>query len=204
MGLPSGAGRLDDPFSTQRLPQPGFGLTTTTPIPTIPLDGALGSGSAGTVVGTTMGDKRRIGDNRAEPTSPSSKRRKKVSTIGSNTAKDIAPTPAFIDRRLASLSNAVRMPNKRDSGPQPEQLDPLHQDDLIKRLLPKHGAFPMPNVRDISSESGISSRYSLNKFSKLWDETDEETRREVLARRLEQTSVPIPPRNYSDKANKSG
>lgn len=65
---------------------------------------------------------------------------------------------------------------------------------LISRLRPKHGAFPMPGL----SEASIASkqRYSLDRFEELWNSTDEDIRMEVLARRLERTDHPIPPRNY--------
>jgi hypothetical protein len=199
MGLPGGTSRIEDQFSTQRLPisfsttnpPPGFGLQATS----IPRDGPFGRGSG--TEGMVTGSKRTMTDYCADPPSPSSKRRKKA-TMTVNNTNEKPPGTAFMNQRLASLSDRVRNPNS-----DPGQLSPLEYADLMSRLLPKHGAFPMPNVRESSSQSS-KPRYSLNQFSKLWDETNEETRREVLARRLEQTIVPRPPRNYSNSAHKIG
>lgn len=65
-------------------------------------------------------------------------------------------------------------------------------DKTALRLLPKHGIFPMPALH----EAKKCTRFSLDKFNKLWDETDADIRAEVFARRLERTNMSLPPSNY--------
>lgn len=160
-------------FPIHRLPA---SFTTTASTGAIPQSPQI---TASSISGMTGG----AGVKRLGELEDSISKRRKVTSIQDN--------PLLLER-LSSMSG-FRMP-KWNGGKQP-----VHSGDgdVTKILLPKHGAFPMPAIVERSTEPRC--RYSFDKFSKLWKETDEDIRAEVLARRLEQTKVPIPPRNYKGR-----
>jgi hypothetical protein len=172
-GMHLGASMLMNQFPSQRLPVSFTNHSRL--LPQRPSD-------AHSILGMTSGVKRM-----ADPAQSASKRRKEESIQGSIT-KD---NPVLMER-LSSMSG-FRMPKWGGAGG--KQVQRLSGDgNSAKRLLPKHGAFPMPGVTE--TNVGSKWRYSLDKFAKLWNETDQDIRTEVLARRLERTNVSIPPRNY--------
>lgn len=65
----------------------------------------------------------------------------------------------------------------------------MFSDITEKKVQRKHGAFPMPPLTDGTMKS--MSKLSLRSYRQLWKDTDSDLREEVLARKMERTSLKL-------------
>jgi len=119
------------------------------------------------------------------------KRQKMASSSDSSSV--VKESPALM-QRLSSLSGGFPMPKWAGAMAVPRaregSMDVASSSPVAKQVLPKHGAFPMPALKDGGSSKAVSSS-SLRSYRELWKDTDMDLREEVLARRLERASLKI-------------
>lgn len=96
-------------------------------------------------------------------------------------------------QRLSSMSGGFPMPKwggvKNKKLQSNQRTDEGAAAEEAKKVLARHGAFPMPPLSDGGSRK--QSDLSLRSYRELWKDTDVDLREEVLARKLERSSLGI-------------
>lgn len=99
-------------------------------------------------------------------------------------------------KRLSSMTGGFPMPkwagvNKTANHGEPrnDNAMAMFSDITEKKVQRKHGAFPMPPLTDGTMKS--MSKLSLRSYRQLWKDTDSDLREEVLARKMERTSLKL-------------